>query len=211
MLEQDRQDADRELVEQIQQAPEGDLRAFEALVERHKERVVANCRYLSRSADDAEDLAQEVFVKVFFGLARFQGRSAFRTWLQRVKVNHVLNHLRKREGKRFVEIEDAQAEDPESMSVPATAERAAEALDERDGGRIPPDDVDPGAPIAALAELRVEPSMTFLTRVRHRVERRSLGSQLLSLTWYAPAVVVLEFVTLIFGALGAQRPCDDDS
>ena len=105
MLEQDRQDADRELVERIQQAPEGDLRAFEALVERHKERVVANCRYLSRSATDAEDLAQEVFVKVFFGLARFQGRAAFRTWLQRIKVNHVLNHIRKREGKRFVELE----------------------------------------------------------------------------------------------------------
>lgn len=83
--------------------------------------------------------------------------------------------------------------------------------DERERGDAPAGEPDPGEPIAALAGLRVEPSTTFLARVRHRVERRTLGSQLLSLTWYAPAVVLLEFVTLIFGAMGVQRPGDDDS
>jgi hypothetical protein len=83
--------------------------------------------------------------------------------------------------------------------------------DERERGATQPDQVDAGEPIAALAELRVEPSTTFITRVRHRVERRNLGSQLLTLTWYGPAVLVLEFVSLVFGVFDARRPGDDDS
>jgi len=124
-------DPDQELLERIRRSPEGDLRSFETLVARYQERVVANCRYLTRSADDAEDLAQEVFVKVYFGLARFEGRSAFRTWLQRIKVNHTLNHLRRHEGRRFVEFEEAEIDAPDELSVPAAAEREASARDER--------------------------------------------------------------------------------
>ena len=63
---------------------------------RYEKRVVTNCRYLSGSPADADDLAQEVMIKVFYGLAGFEGRSAFKTWLMRVKSNHCINFVNKR-------------------------------------------------------------------------------------------------------------------
>jgi RNA polymerase sigma-70 factor (ECF subfamily) len=93
-IDQDR--TDEELLVLIREAGEGDLRPFEELVRRYQAKVTTNCRYLSGSPDDAEDLAQEVFMKVFFGLAGFEGRSSFNTWVQRIKSNHCINFVKKR-------------------------------------------------------------------------------------------------------------------
>lgn len=130
-MREDHERTDEELVDAAKNAAEGDVRAFEGLVVRHKERVVANCRYLTRSPADAEDLAQEVFLKAYFGLKRFEGRAAFRTWIQRIKVNHCLNHIKKRDGKTFVELEEVQGKEDEALNVEPSAERRAEAQDER--------------------------------------------------------------------------------
>ncbi|MBM3763550.1 MAG: hypothetical protein FJW36_25370 [Acidobacteria bacterium] len=82
------EDPDFELLQAALKAPEGDLRAFEELVARYHRRILANCRYLTRDEQYYEDLAQEVFVKAFFALKSFEGRSSFRHWLKRIKVNH---------------------------------------------------------------------------------------------------------------------------
>jgi RNA polymerase sigma-70 factor (ECF subfamily) len=87
---------DSQLLELIRLAREDDLRPFEELVRRYQKKVNTNCRYLSGSPADAEDLAQEVFVKVYFGLARFEGRSSFETWVQRIKSNHCINFVKKK-------------------------------------------------------------------------------------------------------------------
>ncbi|MCP3981398.1 MAG: RNA polymerase sigma factor [bacterium] len=110
-------DEDLGLVEEILAAPEGDTRAFETLVERHKQGVLANCRYITRSAGDAEDLAQDVFLKVYFALRRFERRAKFRTWLRRIKANHCLNHVKKSEGKQFVDVDDEAVNPPEALRV----------------------------------------------------------------------------------------------
>jgi len=89
---------DAELVASARRAPEGDTRAYEALLGRHRDAVLANCRYLTRSPDDAEDLAQEVFVKAYFGLSKFEGKSQFKTWVQRIKINQCLSFIEKRSG-----------------------------------------------------------------------------------------------------------------
>jgi RNA polymerase sigma-70 factor (ECF subfamily) len=81
-------DPDEKVVEEARRAPEGDLRAFEQLVVRYQRRVVANCRYITRDPNNAEDLAQEVLVKAFFRLRRFEGKSSFADWLQRIKIKH---------------------------------------------------------------------------------------------------------------------------
>jgi RNA polymerase sigma-70 factor (ECF subfamily) len=122
---------DEELVKQAQEAPAGDLRAFEALVHRYQHGVKANCRYLSGSATDAEDLAQEVFIKAYYGLARFERRSKFKTWLQRIKVNHCLNFIKKRKGKTFVDVDEPGLEHREQMRVESKAERRMEARPDR--------------------------------------------------------------------------------
>ena len=100
---------DGELVLAAREAPPGDHRAFTELLKRHQGRVHTNCRYLV-SLEEADDLAQDVLVKAYFGLAKFQARSSFQTWLDKIKTNHCLNHLQKlrRTRERSVPIEVAE-------------------------------------------------------------------------------------------------------
>lgn len=114
-------DSDDDLVAKVKSDGESDSRPFEVLVRRHQGHVVANCRILTRSSADAEDLAQEVFVKAFFGLRRFEGRAQFRTWLQRIKVNHCLNYLRQQR-KTTVGIDDLTDGDQSKISSASTAD-----------------------------------------------------------------------------------------
>ena len=94
--------SDESLIIEAQNAALADHRAFEELVKRHRGKILANCIHLTRSAD-AEDLAQEVFVKVCFALKKFQHRSSVRSWLQRIKVNHCLNYRRRQKAEKLVD------------------------------------------------------------------------------------------------------------
>jgi len=101
-----RDQTDAQLVEEARSAPPGDLRAYGELVRRHEAAVKTNCRYISGSVADAEDLSQDVFVKAYFGLRRFEGRSSFLTWIKRIKANHCINFVKKRRVRSFVDVED---------------------------------------------------------------------------------------------------------
>lgn len=103
-------DPDYELLRAALNAPEGDLRAFEQLVANYQRRILANCRFLTRDEANYEDLAQEVFVKAFFALKSFEGRSTFRAWLKRIKVNHCLTHIKKQQRHRFESIDELHLE-----------------------------------------------------------------------------------------------------
>jgi RNA polymerase sigma-70 factor (ECF subfamily) len=123
-------DDDQTLVERARER-RGDLRPFEELVRRHEQKVLANCRYLAGSVEDAQDLAQEVFVKAYFGLGRFRGEASFGTWIQRIKVNHCLNFLRRRKGRDEVDVDDPLQEQHAELHVAPRAEAAAEDRDRR--------------------------------------------------------------------------------
>jgi len=123
---------DEVLVRKAREALEGDLRPFEQLVLRYERRMVANCRYITHDPNEAEDLAQEVMVKAFYGLRSFEGRSTFRHWLQRIKVNHCLNHLKKQEGRSYIGVEEPEAGGFDQLRVQATAEHQAEVIGERE-------------------------------------------------------------------------------
>jgi RNA polymerase sigma-70 factor (ECF subfamily) len=69
----------------------GRREAFDVIVERHRRQVYRLCYRFAGNHEDAADLAQDVFVRAFRGLARFKGQSAFKTWLYRVGVNTCLN------------------------------------------------------------------------------------------------------------------------
>ncbi len=118
-----------QLFEQARKAPEGDLRAFEALVQQNQNRIVADCRHITRDESVAEDLAQEVFVKAFFGMQNFEGRSSFRHWLQVIKVNHCLNHL-KRNRKNQVSLDDDEEGVNNTVQL-STADKTLERLSDR--------------------------------------------------------------------------------
>jgi RNA polymerase sigma-70 factor (ECF subfamily) len=124
-------DPDEELLQAARNAREGDLQAFEQLVLRYQRRVVANCRYITRDCNNAEDLAQEVLVKAFFGLPRFEGRSSFAGWLQRIKVNHCLDHLKKQAPWSFVGIEEQDVREFNQLKDVAAADNLAGAISDQ--------------------------------------------------------------------------------
>ena len=123
---------DEELLEDALRAPEGNYEAFERLVRRYQNKVVANCRYLTRNPEFSEDLAQEVFVKVFFAMGRFEGRSSFRTWIQRIKINHCLNFLKKQGRKTFLDVEDEKVKNMGELALRPAVEEVMMNHDERE-------------------------------------------------------------------------------
>ena len=74
----------------------GDAQAFEVMVRRHQQRVFRIAYRITGSRADAEDVAQDVWIRVWGALASFTGASAFSTWLHRVTVNSSLNAVRRR-------------------------------------------------------------------------------------------------------------------
>lgn len=72
----------------------GDRNAFAELVRAHQGRVRGYCRYLLRNETDAEDAAQEIFLKVYQSLEKFRGDAKFSTWIYRITANHCLDRLR---------------------------------------------------------------------------------------------------------------------
>lgn len=83
-------------VDLVPAAAAGDLDAFEALVRRYQARIIGLARSHCGNAADAEDLAQDVFVRVYRSLRQFRGDSLFRTWLYRVALNVVRTHHARR-------------------------------------------------------------------------------------------------------------------
>jgi RNA polymerase sigma-70 factor (ECF subfamily) len=83
---------DRFLVEQVQQ---GDQRAFETLLQKHQRRVLSLIGHTIRQPNEVEDLAQQVFLKVYTALPKFDFRAEFSTWLYRITVNECYDHLRR--------------------------------------------------------------------------------------------------------------------
>jgi RNA polymerase sigma-70 factor, ECF subfamily len=87
-------------------AKSGDGRAFEILVEGHEQRIFLAARRITRKREDAEDVVQQSFQKAFIHLGKFEGRSAFSTWLTRIAITEALMFLRRRRGLREVLVDD---------------------------------------------------------------------------------------------------------
>jgi RNA polymerase sigma-70 factor (ECF subfamily) len=84
----------------LERARCGDRDAFSRLVRRHQHRVYAAALHILGNHGDADDVAQDAFVRAYRGLAAFDGRADFFTWLYRITVNTALNALRS--GRRGV-------------------------------------------------------------------------------------------------------------
>jgi len=90
----------------IADTAKGDGDAFEKLVKRYQRQVLSTAYRYVGDATDAEDLTQEVFIKVWEKAGSFKGRSRFSTWLYRIVVNHCLNYQEKRKRRRTVGLDE---------------------------------------------------------------------------------------------------------
>jgi len=116
---------DRRLAEA---ASGGSREAFDELVRRHQASILNLVRALTGGSADAEDLAQDVFVRAWRGLSGFRGESAFRTWLHRVAINVVQSHRgRASKLRRLFHVgpasPDAQEDPIESAADPGDLEQ----------------------------------------------------------------------------------------
>ena len=105
---------DQQLVERVQH---GDKRAFDLLVLKYQHRILALGMRFVHDSHEAQDVAQEAFIKAYRALANFRGDSAFYTWLYRIAINTAKNYLVAR-GRRppdsDIAAEDAEYYDGES-------------------------------------------------------------------------------------------------
>jgi len=99
--------ADEELVRAAQR---GNMRAFEELVGRHRDKVYARAFSMMRNEEDATDISQEAWVKGWQRLKQFQGESSFLTWMTRIVINLCLDALRKQKRQRAESIEEMEEE-----------------------------------------------------------------------------------------------------
>lgn len=94
---------DQELVRSVQG---GDLAAYDELVRRYQERIYATLYHMTSNHEDANDLAQESFIKAFHAIKSFKGESSFFTWLYRIAVNKTINFLKQRKNRIYLSLND---------------------------------------------------------------------------------------------------------
>jgi len=172
----------------IRRAQKGDKAAFEVLVQRHQHRVFAVARGILRRQEDVEDIAQQVFVKAYFSLKRFDQRAAFSTWLYKITVNECWDLLRKRKARPLIYEADFSEEqsrlfsatEQQADSGPDTSERMAmrqrldnmlAQLDERDRAMLVLKEVE-GFSVEEIAEtlgLNANTVKVRLFRARRRI------------------------------------------
>jgi len=127
----------------VQRVLAGDTAAFAVLVDRHKELAFNIALKIVRHREDAEEIAQDAFVKAYQSLRSFKGDSRFSTWLYRIVYNAAISHTRKRQ-QSFTPIderimgdttEDAILEDLDQVDEDQQTKMINAAID-----RLPPDE-----------------------------------------------------------------------
>jgi len=121
--------ADQE-AEWIEKCQHGEREAFGHLVERYQRRVFSIVFHLLRRADQAEDLAQEIFMKAFLAIRSYNFQASFGTWLSQIAVNHCYDYLRRERVSRVSyrwQLAENQVRDLEGrLASPGRGELSAE-------------------------------------------------------------------------------------
>lgn len=89
----------------VNKAVKGDNSAFEALMEKHMGIIYNIALRMAANQDDAEDMTQEIMIKIFRSLGSFKGNSKFSTWIYRVAVNTCLDELKKKKNKKYLSLD----------------------------------------------------------------------------------------------------------
>ena len=90
----------------VRRARAGEMDAYDELVRRYQERIYATIYHMTANHEDANDLAQEAFIKAFHALKSFKGGSSFYTWVYRIAVNKAINFLKQRKNRIQLSLDD---------------------------------------------------------------------------------------------------------
>lgn len=90
----------------VRRARQGDMGAYDDLVRRYQERIYATIYHMTSNHEDANDLAQETFIKGYQALKSFKGGSSFYTWIYRIAVNKTINFLKQRKNRVHLSLND---------------------------------------------------------------------------------------------------------
>ncbi len=90
----------------VRRAQKGDVAAYDDLVRRYQERIYATVYHMTSNHEDANDLAQEAFIKAYQALKSFKGGSSFYTWVYRIAVNKTINFLKQRKNRTGMSLND---------------------------------------------------------------------------------------------------------
>jgi RNA polymerase sigma-70 factor, ECF subfamily len=107
-----------EEIELIKRAQHGDRASFEELIYRYDRSVLSLAYSYANDQEDAKDIYQDVFLRVFKGLKKFEFRSEFSTWLYRITVNVALTHKTKKGKYSYASLDEEQA-DADGETKPA--------------------------------------------------------------------------------------------
>ncbi len=119
----------------VRRLKEGDRGAFDELVQMYKGRAFASAYGMVGNAEDAKDIVQEAFIRVYTGIAGFRGESGFFTWFYRILINLCRDHLRKkvRTQKIFLDpVEDPQEEASSTPEVSDDSQNPGRAVLEKE-------------------------------------------------------------------------------
>ncbi len=123
--------SDQENVRLMLRVKDGDVKAFEKLVELHQNAIVGTCARMLNNVDDAHDIAQMVFIRVWRSAHRYEPTAKFTTWLYTITRNLVFNETRRRSRRKEVTIEQENEDDaPKHFadhSVPGADENLSKA------------------------------------------------------------------------------------
>jgi RNA polymerase sigma-70 factor, ECF subfamily len=112
--------AEREAV-LVERAKAGDRDAFEELVRRHAERLYAVVLRFVADAEEAQEVTQDAFLRAWRGIARFEGRSLFFTWLYRIGINEAKRRVRRQPAVPVASLDDEPVPDaPDWSEAPET-------------------------------------------------------------------------------------------
>ena len=105
-MSEERKPDNTEELDLLMRARRGDLSAYDELVRRHQQRIYATIYHMTANHEDANDLAQDTFIKAFAALKSFKGGSSFYTWVYRIAVNKTLNFLKSRKRHAAMSLND---------------------------------------------------------------------------------------------------------
>lgn len=90
----------------VKRSRQGDLAAYDELVRRYQDRIYSTIYHMTANHEDANDLAQEAFIKAYQALKSFKGGSSFYTWVYRIAVNKTINFLKQRKNRSHLSLDD---------------------------------------------------------------------------------------------------------